>query len=496
MNGIGGSAMKLVFSVILVLVVGACVPAPSEVRETAPEIVTLELEEEIDDIEDDSAALPATIQPNVVREGRIGKIDIEGLTPLEVSFEFHNIGQTPMGVYGKAILSDYLGNQVEEIAIKPFGVQSGQVAQVKLSSRWGFQKPGIYLLQITLEIDLDALVSKSLAFRIAPISLPLSPSQNLEGEELYTIPQKPVNWGITRIQAPLAWQTTHGADNIIVAVIDSGVDSNIPELDRSMWVNQDEIPDNGVDDDENGYIDDIHGWDFQDNDNSSLSGTSLHWHGTFVASIIAAWPTEGGIVGVAPGVKIMDIRILDSEGRFKQRNWKPFINAIDYAVDNGARIINLSIYADGKMPSSFKKAIQRAYKNGVIIVGITGNDGKSQVYYPGKYNYVIAVSATNFNDQLASFSNYGDEVAVTAPGYLITSLTHGGSPATMSGTSYAGPHVSGILALILSVNPQLTAAEALALLEKSVADLGEQGHDRQFGYGLIDAYRSVTRTSQ
>lgn len=197
---------------------------------------------------------------------------------------------------------------------------SGQVAQVEASSRWEFQKPGIYLLQVTLDIGLDALVSKSLAFCITPISLPLSPPQNLEGEGLYTIPQQPVNWGISKIEAPMVWHTTHGADAIVVAVIDSGVDSGIPELARSMWVNEDEIPNNGVDDDRNGYIDDVHGWDLRDNDNDSLRGTSRHWHGTFVASIIAAWPGENAIVGVAPGVKIMDIRFLDSKNLFYGRD--------------------------------------------------------------------------------------------------------------------------------------------------------------------------------
>ena len=467
MNGIGGSAMKLVFSVVLALVAVYLV------------------------------AVPAMAQANQAREGRIGRVDIDELVPLQVSFEFHNSGQIKLeNVHGKAILNDRLGNRVEEIAINPFSVLSGQVAQVEASSRWEFQKPGIYLLQVTLDIGLDALVSKSLAFRITPISLPLSSPQNLEGEGLYTIPQQPVNWGIPKIETPLAWHTTHGADDIVVAVIDSGVDFSIPELARSMWVNQDEIPNNGVDDDGNGYIDDVHGWDFRDNDNSSLSGTSLHWHGTFVASIIAAWPTENAIVGVAPGVKIMDIRFLDSENLFYGRDWKTFAKAIDYAVDNGARIINLSIYADGKPPRFFEQAIRRASQHDVIIVGIAGNDGRSQVRYPGKYDSIITVSATTSNDQLASFSNYGGEVVVAGPGNLITSLIPGGLPATMSGTSFAAPHVTGTLALILSVSPHLTAAQALAVLEESVADLGGQGHDRQFGYGLIDAYCSVTQASR
>lgn len=442
--------------------------------------------------------VPAISQTSPAREGRVGRIDIGGLVPLQVSFEFRNTGGVPLkNVHGKATLNDRFGNWVEEIAVSPFSVMPGQVAQVVAASRWEFQKVGIYLLQVTLDIGLETLVSKSLAFRITPISLPLAPPQDLEGEGLYTVSQQPVNWGIPKIDAPLAWHTTHGSKDIIVAVIDSGVDFSIPQLASCLWVNKGEIPGNGIDDDGNGYIDDVHGWDFRDNDSSSLLGTRLHWHGTFAASIIAAWPGDNAIVGVAPGVRIMDIRFLDSKNLFYSKDWNTFAKAIDYAVDNGARIINLSIYANGKPPLILEQALRRAVQRGVIVVGIAGNDGAAQVSYPGKYDSVIAVSATDRNDQLARFSNYGGEVLIAAPGKLITSLTPGGAAATKSGTSFAGPHVAGALALILSVGPHhMTAAQALAVLEESAVDLGSQGRDRQFGYGLINAYDAVTRAGR
>ena len=436
--------------------------------------------------------VPAMAQTSPTRSGEIGEIDIAGLVPLQVSFEFRNSGQINLkNVYGKVTLNDRFGNKVKWIGINPFSVMSGRSTQVVASSRWEFQKPGIYLLEVALDIGLDALVSKSLAFRITPILLPLAPPQNLEGEGLYTVSQQPVNWGISRIGAPYAWQTTHGSEDIIVAVIDSGVDCSIPQLKQSMWTNKDEIPNNGIDDDQNGYIDDVHGWDFRDDDNSSLRGTRLHWHGTFAASIIAAWPGENAIVGVAPGVKIMDIRFLDSKNLFYGSDWKKFVKAVDYAVDNGADIINMSIYADGRPPQVFENVLRQAVRRGVIVVGIAGNDGEAQVSYPGKYDSVLAVSATDRNDQLARFSNYGDEVMVTAPGELITSLIPGGSAATKSGTSFSAPHVTGTLALILSVNPNISVAQALAVLEWSVVDVGTRGRDRQFGHGLINAASAV-----
>jgi subtilisin family serine protease len=367
---------------------------------------------------------------------------------------------------------------------------------VDASSRWEFQKPGIYLLEVALDIGRDTLISKSLAFRITPILLPLAPPPSLDGEGLYTVSQQPVNWGIPKINTPQAWNITHGSKDIIIAMIDSGVDFSIPQLALSMWVNEDEIPENGIDDDRNGYVDDIHGWDFRDNDNSSLIGTKLHWHGTFTASIIAAWPGDNAIVGIAPGVKIMDLRFLDSKNLFYGSDWKKFAQAIDYAVDNGARIINLSVYANAKPPGVLEQALRRAMQHGVIIVGIAGNDGTAQVSYPGKYDFVIAVSATDRNDQLARFSNYGSEVTVTAPGDKITSLFPGGIAGTSSGTSFAAPHVTGALALILSVNPSMTADQALTILEGSAMDLGSQGRDRQFGYGLINVYNAVIRAGQ
>lgn len=313
----------------------------------------------------------------------------------------------------------------------------------------------------------------------------------MEGEGLYTVTQQPTNWGVPKIHAPSAWLNTHGSEEIVVAVIDSGIDFDIPQLASCMWVNKGEIPDNGIDDDRNGFVDDIHGWDFRDNDNSSLIGSRLHWHGTFVASIIAAWPGDNAIVGVAPGVRIMDVRFLDSKNLFYGRDWKRFASAIDYAVENGARIINLSIYTNGKPPAILGEAIRRALRRDVIIVAITGNDGEARVTYPGKYDGVIAVSATDPDDRLANFSNYGNEVTIAAPGAKVTPLIPGGIAATKSGTSFAAPSVSAVLALILSVNPGMTAAQAATVLGRSVTDLRGKGWDKQFGFGLIGAAEAV-----
>jgi subtilisin family serine protease len=433
-------------------------------------------------------------QTSYSQEITISVIDIEGLTPFQVSFVLsNNLDSQFDQIVGKAVLSDKSGNPIEILPINQFSVGSYTTTTVTVSSRWEFQEVGIYVLQVSLDVGLPSLVAKSLPFRIVPISLPLAPSDFFEGEGLYTVQQQPVNWGISAIEAPKAWHTTHGREDIIIAVIDSGIDTSIPELAQSMWSKTQEIPDNGIDDDQNGYVDDIHGWDFRDNDNDSLTGSKIHWHGTFVAAIIASWPNENGIVGVAPGTKLMDIRFLDSRNQFYQTDWRKFAAAIDYAVQNGANIINLSIYANNKPPSYFESAVNRAVEQGVIVVGIAGNEAASEVSYPGKLPSVIAVSAVDRSNHLASFSNHGREIEIASPGEKITSLFPGGIVGTSSGTSFAAPFVSGTLALILSAHPQMTGPQALSILKGTAIDLGTKGHDWYFGHGLVNAGFAVSR---
>jgi len=422
----------------------------------------------------------------------ISQIDILELNPFEVSFRLTNSSSVVVGIAdARAILSDQLGRTIEVLSIDAFSVTPGASRTLSTSSRWGFQQTGVFLMEISLETDSGTLISNSLAFRILPIQLPLAPPTSAFGEGLKTLYQQPVSWGIQHISAQNAWTVTHGRSSVVVAVIDSGIDTSVPQLQACMWENPGEIPRNGIDDDGYGYPDDINGWDFRDDDNTSLVGSPLHWHGTFVAGIIAAQPGEIPLVGVAPGVKLMDVRFLDSANEFSSRDWNMFADAIDYAVDNGADIINLSVYANGTPPAVLEGAILRAVREGVVIIGIAGNTNQAAVLYPGKYDEVYAVSAITEGEQLADFSARGPEVALCAPGEGITSFLPGGQTATRSGTSFAAPHVSGTLALILSANPSLSASQAMGKLMDSLIDLGVRGSDSSFGQGLIDAFEAV-----
>ncbi len=424
---------------------------------------------------------------------RIAQLTVTGLTPLEIAFDVENSGDRAYtGVRGQIALGESSGLSVDQFAIHAFDLPAGGRIHVRAASRWEFQLAGTYLIDATLDLGAGALVSASLPFRIAPVDLPLAPTPT---GGLLTIAQEPANWGLDRIDARAAWALSHGSPDVLVAVIDSGIDRTIPQLADSLWVNAGEIPANGIDDDRNGYIDDVNGWDFRDNDASSLEGTPIHGHGTGVAAIIAARPGRYPIVGVAPGVRLMDVRFLDSSNAFRSADWKSFGRAIDYAVDNGADIINLSIFANGKPPTSFEEAIARAQARGVIVVGITGNEGKDEVLYPGRYESVVAVSAVSAVDLLASFSNRGTGVDVCAPGDGVTTFTVGGRVILQSGTSFAAPHVTGVLALLLSFDPSMTPARAIDLVASTAVDLGPRGWDERYGYGLVNAPAALLAAS-
>lgn len=293
-------------------------------------------------------------------------------------------------------------------------------------------------------------------------------------------------WNIQRIKAPQAWTVTQGSPEIVVAVIDSGIDFSIPELGEVRWTNPKEAI-NGRDDDGNGYVDDLYGWDFRDNVPAHRRRTALHHHGTAVAAVIAARARD--VPGVAPNIRLMDVRFLDSCSFFYERDWYNLARAIDYAVQNGARIINLSLVSKVVPHPAVEAALRRAWERGVIVVTIAGNDGRGEVNFLARYPFVLAVAATDKDDRPARFSNHGPEVDLSAPGVDIPSFLLGGERGTFSGTSFAAPHVTGTLALILSTNPRLSGREAVEVLLRTCETLPFD--QTGFGKGLVDAAQAV-----
>jgi len=294
------------------------------------------------------------------------------------------------------------------------------------------------------------------------------------------------SWGLSAVRAPEAWEITAGSEEIVVAVIDSGIDRTVPALAGRMWTQPYEevrLPHGTHRADVDG---DLHGWDFRDGNADPMEGSRLHWHGTFVAALIAgAFDSATGAGGVAPQIRIMDLRFLDSRGLFFSSDWRKLAEAIHFAVDNGAHIINISIYASVEPPSVVREALQKADQEGVLVIGIAGNDG-DKVGYFGRYPEVFTVGAVDEQGGPASFSNWGPEVDLAAPGVSVLSTYPGGQVRAGSGTSFAAPHVTGTAALLLSLNRELTPSELRSILQTTAADATQGAGREHVGAGLVD----------
>jgi subtilisin family serine protease len=311
-------------------------------------------------------------------------------------------------------------------------------------------------------------------------------------------------WGIQKVDAPAAWNTNTGA-GVIVAVVDTGIDYNHPDIASNVWINKGEIPNNGIDDDHNGYIDDVRGWDFigatytdPQQSNNPIDGNG---HGTHVAGTIAAVGNNGiGVVGVAWNAQVMAVKGLDNSGTGIDSTLGP---AILYAANNGADIISAS-WGSTSYSATIADAITYAYDLGAVIVVAAGNNSEDALnFYPAALPNVITVAASDPYDNLASFSNYGSKIDVAAPGVDILSLQAAGtalgavvSPGYMrlSGTSMATPHVSGLAALILSQNATYSNEDVRQVLRVSATDVGPPGYDLSFGYGRINAQAALAVT--
>lgn len=276
------------------------------------------------------------------------------------------------------------------------------------------------------------------------------------------------------IDAAEAWDISTGSGQTIVAVIDTGVDYRHEDLAANMWVNPGEIPGDGVDNDGNGYVDDVHGYDFANNDGDPLDD---HNHGTHVAGTIGAVGNNGiGVAGVNWDVQIMAVKFLAANGG---GNIGAAIEALDYAVDNGAVISNNSWGFNGGFSQALHDAVAAAQSEGHIFVAAAGNGNFAGVglnndlapFWPSNVDLdnVVAVAALDDDDQRATFSNFGPTtVDVGAPGVDILSTTIGDTYSTFSGTSMAAPHAAGVIALLWDANPTWSYEEAINRLFTSV----------------------------
>lgn len=298
------------------------------------------------------------------------------------------------------------------------------------------------------------------------------------------------------------WKITNGSKDITIAVIDSGIDFSHHDLIGSEWINTDEIASNSIDDDGNGYIDDTIGWDFVSNDNipGPQEHDPIHWHATFIAGIISGENDGEGVTGISPNISIMDVRVLKSDNYAGTTN-EGLGDAIRYAVDNGADIISMSLQY---YPASdfYYDDILYAVSQDIAVVSITGNtwqpDG-GQYYssFPGAYDEVISVGASDNSGNKADYSNYGPSTELVAPvgnqGNGIMSSVLDGQYNEGWGTSFACPQVAAAIALIKSVNETITVSQIRELLQETATDLGSPGKDDYFGYGQLNIYAAFIK---
>lgn len=296
------------------------------------------------------------------------------------------------------------------------------------------------------------------------------------------------------ISAEKAWDIETGSKNIVVAVIDTGIDYNNANLKDNVWTNEKELNGKpGVDDDGNGYVDDIHGYSFVSNTGDPKDD---HGHGTHCSGTIGATGDDGsGIVGVAWKTRIMGVKFLDANGSGTLEN---ALKAIDYASKNGAKIMSNS-WGGGGFSETLKQAIERSNAAGALFVAAAGNesnDNDAEPTYPGSYDVanVLAVAAIDNQGKLASFSNWGKtKVHVAAPGVNVYSTGLNNEYKTWSGTSMATPHVSGLAVLLAAHEPKLKNTELKSRIVQTAKPLSSLKGKVKSG-GLVNAYAALTNT--
>jgi thermitase len=298
-----------------------------------------------------------------------------------------------------------------------------------------------------------------------------------------------------------AWEIEEGNDSIIVAILDSGIKDLHPDIKNRIWINKKEIPGNGIDDDMNGYVDDYKGWDFAYNTNTPADGFG---HGTNIASVIGAETNNLiGFAGINKKCRLMNCKNLNDDNYGEYEWWA---ESMQYAVDNGAKIINMS-EGGSDYSKTLKVACSYAYDKGALIVAAMMNKANNVDHYPASYDFVLAVGATDSDDKLCKKfswgggSCWGKHISVVAPGNKIYGLdfeNDNNNEVYWSGTSQSTAIVSGIASLLLSNNSSLTNRELREIICFTAIDkIGDPSQDKNgwdefYGFGRVDAYRALT----
>jgi len=365
----------------------------------------------------------------------------------------------------------------------------------------------IYLVRFSEMMDVDLVVSKLSR---------LSSVEYAEPHYIYKpnfIPSDPYfqtyQWYLRKVQLPSAWDITQGDTNVVIGIVDTGVDLDHPDLAGNIWRNWREIPNNGIDDDGNGYVDDFIGWDFggkdnfnndrgkQDNDPSEKKPV----HGTHVAGIASAVTNNGiGVAGAGFKCKIMAVKVSidnDNENLIYYG-----YEGIVYAVDNGAKVINCS-WGGGGGSRFEQEIINYATSKGALVVAAAGNGRSDEFHSPSGYKYVLSVASVDSNDVKAGYSNFGETIDVCAPGGVfsvdggIYNTWYNDTYESLTGTSMASPLVAGIAGLVMAKFPGLSPLQVAEKIRVSADPIDDKNpyYRYQLGFGRVNAYRALTISS-
>lgn len=293
-----------------------------------------------------------------------------------------------------------------------------------------------------------------------------------------------LQWGLDTINAYEAWDITRGTYDVVVGVLDTGIDWNHPDIAANIWTGSD------------GY----HGYNFIDGNHIPMDDNinsydelgrfvpnTYTYHGTHVAGVLGAVMNNNqGIAGMAQ-VRLMAVKVMNDSGEGTDAT---VASGIRWAVDNGASIITMSLGVEGPS-STLENAVEYASSRGVVMVAASGNSGSSYVSYPAAYSSVIAVGATDNADRRATFSNFGNNLDIMAPGVQIYSTQGSSGYQYLSGTSTAAPFVAGVAALMLSINPALSPVDVGNVMNATAIDISRTSYDTATGWGIVDSFRAV-----
>jgi subtilisin family serine protease len=345
--------------------------------------------------------------------------------------------------------------------------------EVSMSSHQYLPLTQTHVIEVSADADMENVAEqlrKDSAVNYVEIDVPIH-AHEIPNDQFFN-EQWPLVNNNANIGAEEAWNMNHSSENIVIATIDSGVDYSHEDLSVNLWKNPKEIPDNGIDDDGNGYVDDVMGYDFFNKDGLPYDDFG---HGTEVFGIIgASGNNQKGVAGLNWNARIMSLKVLDSQGN---SSISTAVEAIEYAIQQKANIINLSWGYTGAPSQTLEQAIQKARDAGILIVASAGNSltgsgvdndkDATQANYPSSYpeDNIIAVAATDTSDQLANFSYYGvRSVDLGAPGVGIYSTSPQNGYEYFTGTSAAAPFVTGSAALVWAFNPSLNYSEVKRLI--------------------------------